>query len=211
MRDIKNRWLKRMPLAFGAGVVALVLLAACGGQSPARGYPTTPVDAGYPTTQVDGGNERGAQAPDFQVVAYQGEDVLGGKEAAFSNLLSKEKPVVLNFWAGACPPCRAEMPDFEQVHQQYKERVILFGLDVGPFVGLGSREEGKKLIEELGITYPNGTTFDAEVVKGYGVLGMPTTLFIKPNGKIVKKWTGLLSKNKMVELVEDLLSASAKR
>jgi peroxiredoxin len=102
------------------------------------------------------------------------------------------------------------MPDFEQVHQQYKDRVVLFGLDVGPFVGLGSREDGKKLIEELGITYPTGTTFDAEVVSEYGVLGMPTTIFIKPNGKIVKKWTGLLNKSKMTELVEELLAASGK-
>ena len=136
--------------------------------------------------------------------------MLGGSETFLSKLLFKGKPVVLNFWAGACPPCRAEMPEFEQVHQQYKDRVILFGRDVGPFVGLSSREDGKRLIQELGITYPTGTTFDPEVVREYGVLGMPTTVFIQPNGKIVRKWTGLLTKSKMSGLVEELLAASAK-
>jgi hypothetical protein len=101
------------------------------------------------------------------------------------------------------------MPDFEQVHQQYKDKVILFGLDVGPFVGLGSREEGKKLIEELRVTYPAGTTFDAGVVREYSILGMPTTVFIEPERKIVKKWTGTLNKSKMTELIEELLAISA--
>ena len=190
-----------MPVALSAGVAALMLLTSCGGQTLSEN-PSQPV--------APEGASSGF-APDFRITAYRGEDVLGGAETPFSKLLFRGKPVVLNFWAGACPPCRAEMPDFEQVHQQYKDRVVLFGLDVGPFVGLGSREDGKKLIQELGVTYATGTTFDAEVVKEYGVLGMPTTLFIQPNGKIVKKWTGTLNKSKMTELVEELLAASAKR
>ena len=201
VRDIKIRWLRRMPVALSVGVVALVLLAACGGQ--------TQSDYQSPPAAPEGVSN--GFAPDFRITAYRGEDVLGGKETPFSKLLFRDKPVVLNFWAGACPPCRAEMPEFEQVHQQYKDRVILFGLDVGPFVRLGSREDGKKLIEELEITYPTGSTFDAEVVREYGILGMPTTIFIKPNGKIVKKWTGILNKRKMTELVEELLAASANR
>jgi thiol-disulfide isomerase/thioredoxin len=146
-------------------------------------------------------------APDFQVVAYQGEELLGGKEVKFSQLFSQRKPVVLNFWAGLCPPCRAEMPDLQQVSQEYQDRVLLFGLDVGPFVGLGSREDGKALLKELQVTYPAGTTFDAEVVRKYQILGMPTTVFIKPDGKVLRTWTGLLTRKKLSELVEELLAA----
>lgn len=195
-----NKKNRRVPCLLAAvGVLLLVVAAGCGGQGGSA-YPTEPAP------------QEGASgfAPDFRITAYQGQDVLGGEEVPFSKLLFRAKPVVLNFWAGACPPCRAEMPDFEQVHQQYKDRVVLFGLDVGPFVGLGSREDGKKLIGELGVTYPMGTTFDAEVVREYNILGMPTTIFIKPNGKIVKKWTGLMNKSKMTELFEELLAASAK-
>jgi thiol-disulfide isomerase/thioredoxin len=193
-----------MKRVFFLGTVALfvTVLAACGGSSQ-PGYPVTPLAP-----------ERGGPrfAPDFKMVAYQGEEALGGKEVPLSSLFSRnpgeKKPVVLNFWAGACPPCRVEMPDLQEVHEEYRDRVLLVGLDVGPFVGLGSREQGQALLKELGVTYPAGTTFDAEVVRNYNVLGMPSTYFIKPNGELFRTWTGLLNKKKLTELVEELLAKS---
>lgn len=145
---------------------------------------------------------------DIQITAYQGEDILGGQEVALSEVLAQGKPVVLNFWAGACPPCRLEMPDLQAVSEQYSDDIILFGLDVGPFVNLGTREDGKALIQELGVTYPTGTTFDNQVVRDYRILGMPTTLFITPEGEVVQAWTGLLTEAKLGDLVEELLAAS---
>lgn len=147
-------------------------------------------------------------AGDFPITVYQGQDVLGGSQVSFSHVTGLGKPVVLNFWAGLCPPCRAEMPDLQSVYGQYSDRVLLFGLDVGPFVGLGSNEDGRKLLKDLKITYPAGTTADAQVVRRYEILGMPTTVFIAPDGRVVQKWTGLLTKNKLKELVEQLLAAS---
>jgi thiol-disulfide isomerase/thioredoxin len=152
----------------------------------------------------------GKSAPDFELVMYRGAEVLGGEKLKFSSLFGTGKPVVLNFWAGLCPPCRAEMPHFQEVHEKYKGRVLLFGLDVGPFVGLGSREDGQALLRELKVTYPTGTTFDAQVVRAYNVLGMPTTVFITANGKVFRQWTGLLTKQKLEELVEELLKASGR-
>jgi thiol-disulfide isomerase/thioredoxin len=149
-----------------------------------------------------------ARTPDFRISVYQGEDVLGGEEVKLSELLAQGKPVVLNMWAGLCPPCRVEMPDLQEVSEEYGDRVLLFGLDVGPFVGLGSREDGRALLEELKVTYPNGTTLDGEVVARYRVIGMPTTYFIKPNGEVVRQATGLMTKEKMTELVEELLAKS---
>ena len=184
-------------------VVALAAIACAGQTQP--DYLTTP---GLPGGRGDLG-----YAPDFLITAYQGEEMLGGKEITLSQLFSRDfaqrKPLILNFWAGSCPPCRLEMPDLQEVHEEYMGRALLFGLDVGPFVGLGSREDGRALLEELKVTYPNGTTFDAEVVKAYSILGIPTTFFIKPSGEIVNKWTGLLNEDKMTELVEELLAASS--
>jgi thiol-disulfide isomerase/thioredoxin len=153
-------------------------------------------------------SQKGFLAPDFEITVYQGADVLGGEKVRFSDLLAQGQPVVLNFWAGLCPPCRAEMPDLQEVYDEYQGRVLLFGLDVGPFVGLGSREDGRALLEELKVTYPAGTTFDANVVREYQILGMPTTLFIKPNGEVIRSWAGLLNKQKMEELIKELLAAS---
>ena len=145
---------------------------------------------------------------DFQISAYQGENHLGSDEVNLSELLAQGKPVVLNMWAGLCPPCRLEMPDLQAVHHAFQDQIILVGLDVGPFTALGTRDDGRALLQELGITYPAGTTFDAEVVRAYQLTGMPSTFFIKPNGEITRKWTGLLTEAKLTELVEDLLKAS---
>ena len=148
--------------------------------------------------------------PDFRLTAYQGEGALGGPEVNFSQVLAKGKPVVLNFFAGQCPPCRAEMPDFQKVHEKFQDRVLILGLDIGPFVGLGSRDDGKKLLRELRITYPAATTFDSNVVRVYRVLGMPTTVFITPQGQLVKNHAGILVRSQMEQFVDELLRASTK-
>lgn len=52
--------------------------------------------------------EPAGERPDFKLVAYQGDDVLGGHETTFSTVFNQGKPVVLNFFAGQCPPCQGE-------------------------------------------------------------------------------------------------------
>ncbi len=185
----------------GAMVAAVALaVAGCDGRSS---------DGDAVPTSAAGGSAAGQEtAPDFAFVAYQGEAVLGGKELAFSGILQQGKPVVLNFWAGLCPPCRLEMPEMQEVYDEYQDRILLLGVDIGPFAGLGSRDDGQALLRELKITYPAGTTFDAGVPQAYKLLGLPVTVFITPDGAIVKRWTGLLTKAKLIELVQELLAAS---
>ncbi|MBI3975050.1 MAG: TlpA family protein disulfide reductase [Armatimonadetes bacterium] len=146
-------------------------------------------------------------APDIEITFYQGQDVTGGNRVALSTLWER-KPVVLNFWAGLCPPCRAEMPDFQRVYDARKDKFILIGVDIGPYIGLGSREDAQALLRDLRITYPAGTTFDARTVRNYQVLGMPTTVFITPQGRILRKYTGLLTREQMDALLNELLKAS---
>jgi len=146
---------------------------------------------------------------DIQITVYQGAGFQPDEEIMLSELLAQGKPVVLNFWAGLCPPCRLEMPDLQAVNDKFLDSVLLFGLDVGPFTGLGSNEDGRALLQELSITYPAGTTFDINVMRDYTILGMPTTYFITPKGDIYETWTGLLTEDKLTELVEGLLTASA--
>jgi thiol-disulfide isomerase/thioredoxin len=190
---------RRFPTFFAVAVVATVLLAACGSaipQSPDQSPPADPVDSE-------------AQAADFAISLYADQEVAGGQEVQFSDLLAQDKPVVLNFWAGLCPPCRLEMPEFQRVSDRFREDILLFGLDVGPFTNLGTSEQGQALVQELGITYPTGTTSNTDLVQDYQILGMPTTYFVTPGGEIVRTWTGLLTEDKLAELVEELLDASA--
>ena len=148
-------------------------------------------------------------APDFALTLYQGQSELGGTDLQVSNILAQGKPLILNFWAGLCPPCRAEMPDFEAVYAASKSKITLVGIDVGRFVGLGTVEQGKSLATELGVTYPLATPTDATVLADYKVLGMPTTVFVTPDGMIQRVWAGLLSEDIMLELVDELLEASS--
>lgn len=187
-------WFKGRVPSFGwrahrpaIGMALVLVLVACGG------------GAG---NTAPAGNEL---APDFAISLYQGSAELGAETVNFSDL--RGKPVVLNFWAGLCPPCRAEMPDFQRVYEARGDDVIILGVDIGPFLGLGSRQNGRDLLGELSISYPAGTTFDQDVVRDFGVLGMPTTIFLYPDGRLLRTWSGLLNEAKVNEFIDQLVGS----
>ena len=196
--------LARRRLLAGLGVGAL--LTACG-EAAVSEPESAPTAAA--TTDVFGfpaGETR--PAPDFTFETYQGADLIGGDTVQFSQVLAAGKPVVLNFWAAQCPPCRVEMPELDHAYQAASDRVLMVGLDVGPLINLGSRAEGQALAEDLGVTYPVGTTSDATVMQRFQVLGMPTTTFITPRSQIIRQWTGALDEAATSKLIDELLQAS---
>ena len=148
----------------------------------------------------------GPAVPDFPISAYQGADAIGGEETTLAAVLEHtDKPVVLNFWAGLCPPCRAEMPHFQEVYDERSDEVLLLGIDIGPFQLLGTREEGRALLRDLAVDYPAGTTYQETVIRDLEILGMPTTFFIKRDGSLHAKWAGLLTKDKLNQLIDEML------
>ena len=148
-----------------------------------------------------------ADLPDFQLILYQGQETVGSDNPPFLSLLG-EKPVVLNFWASNCPPCRAEMPEFEKVWRQFKDQVTFVGLDVGRFFpGFGGAETSKRQLTELGVTYVAGTPTTVQTISDLEVVGLPSTMFITRNGKVYKKWVGTLNQSKLTDLVKELLAA----
>ncbi len=58
--------------------------------------------------------------------------------------------MILNFWTGQCPPCQAEMPQFQAFHDDFKDEIMLLGVDIGIFTGLGSYSDAESLLRELG-------------------------------------------------------------
>lgn len=150
-----------------------------------------------------------ATAPDFEIEMYQGQSAVGGERVRLSQLVARGQPVVLNFFAALCPPCRAEMPDFQSMYDAgASERVTLIAVDIGPFVGLGPRDEGRRLLRELGITFPAGTTHDRAVTRAYQILGMPTTVLVAADGKILRKYSGLLTRELMQRFTDQLVRGS---
>jgi cytochrome c biogenesis protein CcmG/thiol:disulfide interchange protein DsbE len=95
----------------------------------------------------------------------------------------KGKPVVLNFWASWCAPCREEIPFFEYTWKEYKEKGVVFiGIDV-----MDEKGVAQKFIEAFDITYVNLHDPSGEVSNAYGVVALPATFFIDREGKITKK------------------------
>ena len=144
---------------------------------------------------------------DFPIETYPGEEFAAGTELTFSHFFADGKPVILNFWAGLCPPCRAEMPDFQEFDEQNRDRVTLVGVDIGQYLGLGNRDDAAELLKELGITYPTGLTSEATVTRHYNVLGMPTTVFLNPDGTVFRTWNGILTKEQLNDRADELLDA----
>ena len=170
--------------------MAIMLLAtACsGGASDGGSQPSEPVETIY----------------DFNISLYQGSDALGGATVAVSDL--RGQPVVLNFWAGLCPPCRAEMPEFQGFADEYEGRAVLVGVDLGQFFALGSEADAVALLGELGVTYPAGATDDGNVVRELGVLGLPATFFVAADGSLHRKWQGVLNGEKLAEITDEMLA-----
>lgn len=140
---------------------------------------------------------------------YQGQEIVGGNRVRLSQLWKRGKPIVLNFFAGQCPPCRAEMPDFQKLYEAVgKDKYLMLSVDIGPYIGLGSREDGRALLRELKITFPAGTMFEEDILVVYQILGMPTTVFVTSDGKMLRKHTGLLTRGQMLAFTEELLKAS---
>lgn len=136
---------------------------------------------------------------DFRIVAYQGDDVLGGHESVFSHVTSHGKPVVLNFFAGQCPPCRAEMPGFQRVADEFQGRVIFVGVDIGPYVHLGTHEDARALLSQLKMRYPAAYAVDSAPLTIYGVQSMPTTVVFDSKGQVVETHSGIFTEAQLRE------------
>ena len=157
----------------------------------------TPIPTALPSTSEEG------LAPNFSFNLYQGEDILGSETKQLSQL--RGTPVVLNFWARLCPPCWTEMPELQEFSEEFQDQIILLGIDIGQFTGLGPPRDASKLLDSMGITYPAGFTDDGDVVEKYKVLAMPTTVFIDGQGRIFQKWTGALDRGTVTRLAKAML------
>jgi cytochrome c biogenesis protein CcmG/thiol:disulfide interchange protein DsbE len=113
------------------------------------------------------------------------------------------KPVVLNFWASWCVPCRKEMPVFQAVAEQVEGRVAFVGVN-----HQDSRRLALDLLAETGVRYPSGYDPDGKVAAAYGLFGMPTTLFISPEGMILERRTGEMNRQDLERAIERLFSRS---
>jgi peroxiredoxin len=139
------------------------------------------------------GTAIGNKAPDFSLQTPEGEKI------SLSDF--QGRAVIVNFWATWCPPCRAEMPEFQKLYAPNQDKLTILAINLQePNVdGILAFKE------ELGFSYPILLDPDALVKKKYNVFTQPVTYFIDRNGIIVDKKLGPLTVAELNEKTEKIL------
>lgn len=131
-------------------------------------------------------------APDFKLPLFNSSEI------QLSQLVGQ--PVVLNFWASWCPPCREEALHLERIWREYKnEDVWIIGINIQD-----TPEDGMAHIREFDVTYPNGLDFDGSITVQYGVIGLPTTFFVNRRGVVDRRWVGPISEEQLRNWIDEM-------
>jgi len=116
-------------------------------------------------------------APDFELKTLDGERV---RLSSF-----RGHPVLLNFWASWCGPCRRELPGLVKIYSQYKDKGL---------VVLGVNDEGKgtarKFADVASLTFPTVDDSDQKAYRQYRVRSIPSVFIINTDGKVVRFFSG---------------------
>lgn len=138
---------------------------------------------GAKEAEKENSEENTSAAPDFTVENAEGEKV---------TLSSFEgKPVILNFWASWCSPCKTEMPDFQAAYDTYGEDIQFMMVNMTDGAR-ETRQSGEDFIKEQGFTFPVFYDVDLEAAYAYYVTSIPTTYFIDAEGNIEAAGRGML-------------------
>jgi peroxiredoxin len=174
-----------------------LLAAGCGGGAAndevvAAGLPNLAEATTRGVNNAQRGLEPGQLAPDFTL------QFADGTKTQLSDW--QGQPIVLNFWATWCAPCREEMPEFVAAYDRYQDDGLVI-------VGVNAQESASQAAEfmgNFGMDFPVALDERGDVQQLYNVRGLPTTVFIDREGRIVERWAGLLRASALEELLAEI-------
>jgi len=195
----------RRPLLIAGGFVllglALVLLLFgqplfSGNSSvPPVDLPQIPGDAGSDTSSVA---STGALIVGDQAYAFNLAD-LDGNRVMLDDL--EGRPLVLNFWATWCAPCRLEMPHLQRAYEAHANEGLLI-------IAINQQEQAgqvRSFMNELGLTFTTLLDSEGDVAQTYGANGLPSTYFIDRAGTIQAVHVGILSEEQISGYLDQIL------
>lgn len=171
----------------GVGLLAGFVMAALTLANPSPMLDSS--GSGMPTSVPDRVAE-GEPAPDFTA------ETAAGDRVALSDYAGQ--PVLLNFWATWCAPCRVEMPALQAASERYAdEGVVVLAVNASE-----RRDQVEGFMDELGLTFPAVLDPEGEIVDLYEVRVFPTTIWIDGQGVVRAEHFGALDD----ELIDDYLA-----
>jgi cytochrome c biogenesis protein CcmG/thiol:disulfide interchange protein DsbE len=200
----------RRPVRFAAALLVLLLMAlllgACGGADDAPATSAGPSIApeslpagfgrGYPTVAAEGDADAtqarpGEPAPNFRLTLADGSSL------SLESL--RGRPVLINHWATWCGPCRLEMPEIVEAAKAHPDLVVV-GANL-----METQETMAPFVEQYAMEFPVTVDPDGLLSQLYGVRGLPMTIFIDREGVISAVWAGILTPDKLDELLGQIL------
>lgn len=133
-----------------------------------------------------------ASVPGNQAPAISAVDLNG----AMTDVQFQGSFTVINFWATWCPPCKAEMPEFEEFYKENAGKIAFYAINIQE-----SPERVKTFLKAGKYTMPILLDSNGEIARSYRVNAIPTTIIMDKNGKIVFRKSGAMSKAELDKAV----------
>lgn len=180
-------------IIIAAAFAAIMILAAVLYPKLAEKYS----DAGTPAGTPDGTDSAAVvQAEDFTV--YDSDM----NEVKLSD--SFGKPIIINFWASWCGPCKSELPAFENLYGKYKDDVVFLMINLTD----GQREtvsSVKEFISDSGYSFPVYYDVEYDAAIAYGVRSIPETVFINDDGSLYDIRVGAMNEVVLENYIEQMM------
>ena len=114
------------------------------------------------------------------------------------------KPIIINFWSSFCNPCVEEMPEFQKLYDDYKDKVHFIMIDSIGALG-ETKATGKAFIQKNNYTFPVYFDVNQNAQEAYGVYSFPTTYLINENFEIEKGGSGMINYEILSAAINEVL------